>query len=52
MNEPKVMQELHKLREKNYEETKHLSPEERLKIITDGAAEVKKRILERRAKKG
>ena len=31
--EPKAMREIHKIREKIYEETKHLSAEERVKLI-------------------
>lgn len=31
--EPKAMREIHKIREKIYEETKHLSTEERVKLI-------------------
>ncbi len=31
--EPKAMREIHKIREKIYEETKHLSPEKRIRLI-------------------
>lgn len=31
--EPKAMREIHKIREKIYEETKHLSPEKRIGLI-------------------
>jgi len=39
MNEPKVLRELHKIREGHYEATKHLSPAEYIKRL---AAETEK----------
>lgn len=44
MNDPKIMTLLHKIREENYETTKHLSSEEQIKKIQDEVREIKKRI--------
>lgn len=35
--EPEVMRKLHEIREKQHEETKNLTPEERVKKINDEA---------------
>ena len=39
-NEPRVMRELHEIREKNYEKTKHLSFKEIAKTINENAEKV------------
>ena len=43
MKEPKTMQELHKIREELYNETKHLSLKEKVEYIHKEAEEVKRR---------
>ncbi len=50
MREPKVMKLLHEIREKHYEETRHLSDEEFLNSIHREAESLKKRILENKKK--
>ncbi len=40
--EPKTMQELHKIREELYNETKHLSLKEKMEYIHRGAEEIKR----------
>jgi biotin synthase-like enzyme len=42
MKEPKTMRELHKIREELYNETKNLSPKEKMEYIHKEAEEVKK----------
>ena len=40
MNEPRVMRELHELREKHYEETKHMDSEELARSINEAARKI------------
>lgn len=42
-NEPKVMRELHEIREKHYEKTKHLTFKELAKSINENAEKVIKK---------
>ena len=48
MNEPQLMKTLHAIREKNYEQTKHLSPKELVKKILRDAEVEKKRIISKK----
>ncbi len=41
-NEPRVMKELHEIREKNYEKTKHMTFKELAKSINEKAEKVMK----------
>jgi len=43
LKEPKTMQELHKIRVRNYEETKHLSSKEKAEKINKEAEEILKK---------
>lgn len=51
MNEPKIMRQLHLLRETNYERMRHLSVKEQIIAIQAEAGPIKKRLLERMKKK-
>ena len=51
MAESKSMQELHKIREENYEKTKSMTNDEYVKYIHDGANDVRKRLTELRNSK-
>lgn len=51
MSESKSMREIHEIREKHYEETKHLSSSEYILNIREGANKAKKRIEEIRRQK-
>ena len=51
MNESKAMREIHEIREKHYEETRHLSPNEYIANIRKGANKASKRIEEMRKQK-
>ncbi len=42
-NEPRVMNELHEIREKNYQKTKHLTFKELAKSINENAEKVMKK---------
>ncbi len=46
MSESKAMREIHEIREKHYEETKHLSTHEYIINVREGANKAKKRIEE------
>ena len=46
MGESKAMREIHEIREKHFEETKHLWPQEYIINIREGANKAKKRIEE------
>jgi hypothetical protein len=46
MSESKAMSEIHKIREKHYEETKNLTSEEYISGIRESAMKAKKRIEE------
>jgi len=48
MRESKFIEELHRIREKHYEETKDLPLEERLKRINQGGAEFQKLVEQTR----
>ena len=37
MNEPKALQEIHRIREEIYEETKHMTPAEHTRYVKEGA---------------
>jgi hypothetical protein len=39
-NEPRVMRELHEIREKHYEETKHMDSEELARSINEEARKI------------
>jgi len=51
MSESKAMRELHEIREKHYEETKHMTSEEYIINIREGANKAKKRVEEIRKSK-
>lgn len=38
--EPRVMRELHEIRAKHYEETKHMTSEEYVKSVNEGAKKI------------
>jgi hypothetical protein len=48
MSESKIIEELHRIREKHYEETKNLSVEEKLERIKQGSLEFQKLVEQAR----
>ena len=50
MDESKTMEQLHSIREKNYERMKKLSVKEQIKVIQTEAEPIKKRLLEKMKK--
>jgi len=51
MSESKAMREIHEIREKHYEETKHMSANEYISNVREGANKAKRRIEEIRKRK-
>lgn len=51
MNEPKIMKQLHSMRETNYERMRRLSVKEQITAIQAEAEPMKKRLLEKMRKK-
>jgi len=51
MNEPKIMKQLHSMRETNYERMKRLSVKEQITAIQAEAEPIKKRLTEKMKKK-
>jgi len=51
MNEPKIMKQLHSMRETNYEKKRRLSVKEQIIAIQAEAVPIKKRLLEKMKKR-
>lgn len=51
MNEPKIMKQLHSMRETNYERMRRLSVKEQITAIQAEAEPIKKRLMEKMKKK-
>jgi hypothetical protein len=51
MRESKIIEEIHRIREKHYEETKDLSVEEKLERIKQGSLEFQKLVEQARKNK-
>lgn len=51
MNESKTMEELHLIRERNYERMKKMSVKEQIKTIQAESEPIKKRLLDKMRKK-
>jgi hypothetical protein len=51
MNEPKIMKQLHLIREANYEKMRRLSVKERIISIQSEVEPIKKRLMEKMKKR-